>query len=234
MKNNPVKLKPNKDGRYDFTFTMKSLDKLKPQALEDSKLSKLVSIYDHTGIRFDEVIVKELKKSNQYKIKGSFHSDLKDGSVGDLFNRFLADLSAHYEISETSYNKESGRVKDDEYFNIFAIVFNVTKAKRFLPTHEQDTFTPNEGWSNFVHVDEKHYPTVDLSLPCIFGTIILDDKKAHYLIDGHHRNKKALEEKVKELPCIVLSVAETFSLITYGHGTKLYNDMRTYIKTNKD
>lgn len=105
-KKNPVKSRL-KNGRYEFTLDIISTSKFRPSALEDSKLVKLLVIYDATGIKFDEVKLTELKGKNKYNIKGSFaHNDLGASDVKVLFDQFLKDVSQHYNVMKSSYNKK--------------------------------------------------------------------------------------------------------------------------------
>lgn len=102
---NPV-AKRLKNGRYNFSLDILSSEKITPSSLEDSKLTKLLIIYDATGIKFDEVKLSQLKGKNKYSIKGSFaHNDLDSKDVKVLFDQFLKDVSQHYNVMKSSYNK---------------------------------------------------------------------------------------------------------------------------------
>ena len=59
---------------------------------------------------------------------------------------------------------------------------------------------------------QKHLPHVDMSAPILVGTVRPNGIEVRFLLDGHHRVRRALDRQFTTLPGIVLDVAETSGL----------------------
>lgn len=127
------------------------------------------------------------------------------------------------------YAQNQGRFifnQEEEYFQLVSTIWDVKHAKEILNRrtdlvlHEFNV----EDWSKdridrrngpihlcSVHVDYDRIDRgeVDLSVPCIFGTDKINGKEFKFILDGHHRLAKALENGVVTLKGALLTYAET-------------------------
>jgi len=100
-----------------------------------------------------------------------------------------------------------------------AMVFDVDKGLKAKA--KEDTIDVDPGWSRFIRVDKDHVDQTDLENPVLVATVFLEEKYYSILIDGHHRMAKAVKEKVKELPAMVLDFAQTMKIMSAPNKRKM-------------
>ena len=115
---------------------------------------------------------------------------------------------------------------EDEYFSFLGEVWSVSKAKQILIKKPREIvhidpklFEPLiGGFTSFgtirmgVGIDRNKLSSnkIDLSIPVI---IVEKDNGKHMLIDGWHRLAKALNNKLKQLPAVVLDLIENRQIL---------------------
>jgi hypothetical protein len=118
--------------------------------------------------------------------------------------------------------------KEKETFTYLYLKFDIALAKWIIEgtPRELECIEPGPAWSMLVHIDKEHAMTTDVTKPLIVAQIVLDRQVVALLIDGHHRNYKAFKTGVKEVPVHLLTVKETFQIMTTGVTHKYQQMLR--------
>lgn len=102
-------------------------------------------------------------------------------------------------------------VFDDEWFHVFNHCFDIREAKVIIDRtpREVESVSVESMRSVLGFMETELRDDLDLSFPMIFATLHFDGRLTHFPIDGWHRVRWAAENGLEELPCVVLTEAET-------------------------
>ena len=102
----------------------------------------------------------------------------------------------------------------NESFSFLSLEFNINQAKELAQKYPTTEVTPLPQYNQGILINEEFAPKSDLTVPIIFATLVLGSEEIHILIDGHHRNHKAIGENKGSLPAVFLNVKDSISIIS--------------------
>ena len=118
------------------------------------------------------------------------------------------------------------RLYAGETFDYIGIRYDVTKAKELVAGRPTETDKPTKAWiMPMVYVDKKHAMTTDLNEPVIFAKIVLDGQVYDFLIDGHHRVSRAIEEG-KSVQIQKLTLKESLDIASGPAAAKIKREAK--------
>jgi len=111
------------------------------------------------------------------------------------------------------------KVFQQEYFEYLHLRFNLTKARELAKHYTPDLWEPKLHWISPLTNFNKEIVITDYTLPVLFATIILEDKEGNpkiyrVLIEGSDRVYQAVKKGIREMPVIVLGLADTLKILT--------------------
>ena len=182
---------------------------------------------------------KTINRMVSFFARHGVHEGMNLKENGEPTNHYIAWLLWGGDSGRNWANKIKGNIvksnpkQNDEIFTFGQIYFNVTKAEKISNENEITTVKPDSRYSPLIRVDEEYSKGTDTNKPIIFATILIDGKENAILIDGHHRNRKAVSLNMEEIPAKVLSLKQTMMIIEKDSRGQIYSEMKKHFKEKK-
>lgn len=97
-------------------------------------------------------------------------------------------------------------------FRFLSWSWDVTAALRLVEGRNPQQVAITNAPTSFIHLDDDHWPTVDLTAPILVGwtpTNLPGGERAPLPLDGWHRIRKAQHEGLVTLPGLLLTPDES-------------------------